>query len=209
MNVDTLYQEQSALVENFSSLEIDRAGSTRLLFEDGQVSKALERVTKSKVLEMLAAWHLEDNPDLHHAGRPRIIHDAAILVGLLLLFQEFSPLFLRDLAALFQHRLRTAARSMLNLPEPGTSRYDSRKERQRWEKNTNNAFHRTLNDQALSTQTRSPSRTQRWIGSISQPPISVSPRSPNTESTGSASKAEKLERNTSKVACTALAPPSR
>ena len=140
--IDSAEDYVSAKFGGFSLLEIDRAGSADLVFEDNQVKAASDRVKKSGVLEMLAKWHAEDHPDSSQGGRPRIITAHAILVGLVLLGQEFSPLFMRSLSIAFQTRLSPVSRSILELPEPGLDRLDARKERQRWEKNTNNAFNR-------------------------------------------------------------------
>jgi hypothetical protein len=140
--VDNIEEYDSEKFGGFSLLEVDRAGRADLMFEDDQVKAASDRVKKSGALELLAKWEAEDRPDYSQGGRPRIISAHAILVGLILLEQEFSSLFLRGLSVTFQTRISPAGRAMLDLPEPGRNRLDARKERQRWEKNTNNAFHR-------------------------------------------------------------------
>jgi hypothetical protein len=128
----------------FSPQEVNRRGRLDLMYEDDQVRSASDRIKKSGALDLLVKWQRQDHPDLQQGGRPRIIGDHAILVGLMLLEQEFSALYMRDLSILFQHRLTPAARSMLDLPEPDEWLNGARKERQRWEKNTNNAFHLML-----------------------------------------------------------------
>ena len=128
----------------FSQKEVDSRGRLDLLYEDAHVRAASDRVKKSGVLELLAKWHAEDHPNSRGGGRPRIINHHAILVGLLLLQQEFSSLYLRDLSIVFERRLSSTARSLLRLPEPDVTRSGKLSEREKWEKNTNNAFHRML-----------------------------------------------------------------
>lgn len=143
-SVDGVDEYDSARFGGFSLLAVDRAGSADLMFEDNQVKAATDRVKKSEVLEMLAKWHAGDHPDYSQGGRPRIIAAHAVLAGLVVLGQEFSPLFMRGLSIAFQTRLSLAARSMLEFPESGSDRLGARKKCQRWEKNTNNAFHRIV-----------------------------------------------------------------
>jgi len=143
-SVDGVDEYDSARFGGFSLLAVDRAGSVDLMFEDNQVKAATDRVKKSEVLEMLAKWHAGDHPDYSQGGRPRIIAAHAVLAGLVVLGQEFSPLFMRGLSIAFQTRLSPAARSMLEFPESGSDRLGARKKCQRWEKNTNNAFHRIV-----------------------------------------------------------------
>ena len=126
----------------FSQKEVDSRGRLDLKFVDAQVRAASPRVKSSGVLSLLAKWHEDDHPTPGAGGRPRSIDYHAILVGLMLLAQEHSPLFMRNLSLLFQHRLTPESRTLLGLPTPSEDRSDARKERQRWEKNTNNAYHR-------------------------------------------------------------------
>jgi len=128
----------------FSKREVDRKHRPDLMFEDHQVRRASERVRKSGALDLLQKWHEEDNPIPGLGGRPRLIHEHAVLVGLMLLAQEHSSLFLRDLSILFQHRLSDNSKALLDLPiiDPLVGRLPVH---HRWEKNTANAFHRILN----------------------------------------------------------------
>ena len=128
----------------FSHKEIDSRGRLDLTFEDSQVRAASARVKSSGVLKMLAKWHAQDNSGPDAGGRPRLIDNHATLVGLMLLAQEHSPLFMRNLSLLFQFRLTAESRNLLGLPMPDERRPEARKERQCWEKNTNNAFHRIV-----------------------------------------------------------------
>lgn len=128
----------------FSAEEVASRGRLDLTFKDAHVRSASARVKESGVLKFLRRWHTEDNPTPGVGGRPRIIDDHAILVGLMLLAQEHSPLFMRNLSVLFQHRLTPESRILLGLPAPDENPSGYRLERQRWEKNTNNTFHRIL-----------------------------------------------------------------
>ena len=130
---------------DFSFHEIHSRGRLHTLIGDTQVQTAFDRVRRSGVIDMLASWHEADNPKIGVGGQPRKIHEPALLVGLLLLAQEHSPLFMRNLAALFEYRLTPAARSLIGLPDTLESNFTKSSETTKWEKNTNNAFHRMVN----------------------------------------------------------------
>ncbi len=127
-----------------SPAEILSRGRAHHPFTDPQVRKALERVDKTGILDRLADWRAADRAALGLGGRPAIITDRALLVGLLLLAQEHSPLWMRSLSELLQYRLSPVAQDLLGIPQSRPAFADQRLERNRWEKNTNNAFHRML-----------------------------------------------------------------
>jgi hypothetical protein len=124
--------------------EIASRRNSRTVFSDHEVAHAAARVDKSGALAKLAVWRREDALGHGVGGRPTLIGDRAILVGLLLLAQEKSPLWMRALADLLLHRLSPESQESLALPS--AQRNGSRPELQhlRWEKNTNNAFRRIL-----------------------------------------------------------------
>ena len=142
--IDDIEEYDAERFGSFSPQEVHARGRLHTLIGDEHVERALSRVRKSGVIDMLAFWHEADNPQLGVGGQPRKIHEPAILVGLLLLAQEHSPLFLRNLSALFQHRLTPAARSLIGLPDTLESNFTKCSETTKWEKNTNNAFHRMV-----------------------------------------------------------------
>ncbi|MBC7596684.1 MAG: hypothetical protein H7288_22630, partial [Kineosporiaceae bacterium] len=108
------------------------------------MQRTLTRLRKSGALELLAEWHTADNPRTGQGGQPIKIPHAAVLVGLLLMAQENAPLFMRELAYLFQKRLTPESRTLLGLPEKLSNYVTLTSERVKWEKNTNNAFHRIM-----------------------------------------------------------------
>ncbi|WP_157155907.1 hypothetical protein [Diaminobutyricimonas sp. LJ205] len=128
----------------FRAEEVEARGRLRSVISDAHVQAAYSRVQKSGVLEMLTEWHSIDHPLSGMGGQPAKIHPPALLVGLLLLAQEHSPLFMRNLAALFQERLTPASRDLLGLPSVMSSFVTRTTETTKWEKNTNNAFHRMV-----------------------------------------------------------------
>jgi len=127
-----------------SESEIMDRGQTRALIPHDKVVTADRRVRESGALERLAAWRVQDNPVVGVGGRPPLVSDRAILVGLVLLAAENSPQLIRTLALAFQHRLSRESRALLGLQE-GTSHFgDHEVEHKRWYNNTHNAFHRLL-----------------------------------------------------------------
>ena len=128
----------------FAPAEVEARGEMHSLISDRQVESASARVKKSGVLEMLTEWHKLDNPRQGQSGRPALIREHALLVGLLLLAQEHSPLFMRSLATMFQYCLSPASSALLGIPETIISLTGKSSEKNRWEKNTNNSFHRML-----------------------------------------------------------------
>jgi hypothetical protein len=136
--------QDADLYGSFAPEEIEARGQLHTLISHDHVKRASDRVLKSGVLEMLSEWHRMDNPTEDLGGRPRIIGEHAIIVGMLLLAQEHSSLFMRKLAALFQHRLTPESRTLLSLPTQLESFSGKSSETTRWEKNTNNTFHHML-----------------------------------------------------------------
>jgi hypothetical protein len=127
-----------------SESEIMSWGQNTTKIDDDKVRLAELRVRKSGVLERLAEWRRQDNPGLSHGGRPALVSDRAVLVGLVLLAGENSPQLIRTLALTFQHRLTDESRALLAL-SAGTSFFANHAvEHKRWYNNTHNAFHRML-----------------------------------------------------------------
>ena len=124
--------------------EIKDRGQTRALISDDKVATADRRIRKSGVLEHIAAWRQHDNPSVGAGGRPTLVSDRAILVGLVLLAGENSPQLVRTLALAFQHRLSDESRELLQLPAGTTQFGDHPVEEKRWYNNTHNALHRML-----------------------------------------------------------------
>lgn len=124
--------------------EVRSRGRSRKPFTNAEVNTALDRVRKSRVLGLLAAWREQDHPSHGVGGRPALIPDQAILVGWMLLAHEHTSLHVRSLSEVFQYRLSPEARAVLGIPAPSRASAQQHLERNRWEKNTHNAFHRIL-----------------------------------------------------------------
>ena len=69
-------------------------------------------VTQTGILNTLDRWRTEDNI----TKRGGLVSERAVLVGLLLLAREQSPLFLTSLGELLHRRLTSASRQLLDLP---------------------------------------------------------------------------------------------
>tara|TARA_R110002051_G_scaffold325547_1_gene428754 strand:- start:280 stop:2193 length:1914 start_codon:yes stop_codon:yes gene_type:complete len=108
------------------------------------VIAAVVRVRKTGILERLAQWRLDDGMDNSVGGRPILVHDLAILTGLMILAGEKKPLLITELRELFQHRLGAESRTLLELPAPATTFAGHLAEEKRWYNNTYNAFHRIV-----------------------------------------------------------------
>ncbi|TQO18863.1 hypothetical protein FB472_0390 [Rhodoglobus vestalii] len=108
------------------------------------VARAVVRVHETGILRRLTRWRQEDGMDQSVGGRPMIVHDLAVLTGLLLLAGEKKPLLITELRELFQHRLTPESRVLLDLPTPSVSFVGHLAEEKRWYNNTYNAFHRIV-----------------------------------------------------------------
>jgi hypothetical protein len=113
-------------------------------FDTEKVALTVARVEKTGALDLLARWQDEDAPTAGRSVRAVLIPQRAVLVGLLLLADGDSPLWINSLAELLQHRLTAESRALLGLPESATTdSYDARA-RKRWYSTTHSAFHRLL-----------------------------------------------------------------
>ena len=98
-------------------------------------------LAQTGIIEKLAQWRSDDRRT--SVGRTPAIFDRAVLVALLLLARESSPLTMASLADLFQYRLATESEGLLDLdgrrPSP-----DGRVERERWYRFATSAFRRVV-----------------------------------------------------------------
>jgi hypothetical protein len=84
----------------------------RTQIDTATVTRTNELVTQTGILDMFERWRAED----HITTRPALVSERALLVGLMLLAKEKSPLSLTLLAELLHRRLDTASRQLLDLP---------------------------------------------------------------------------------------------
>jgi hypothetical protein len=124
--------------------EIIARRNTRSALPDQQVAHAAARVDKSGTVAKLNEWRRQDTVHRGLGGRPVQIGDRAILTGMLLLAQEHTPLWMTSLSELLLHRLSPTSQDLLALPAAHGPRVNPLIEQNRWEKNTNNSFHRIL-----------------------------------------------------------------
>jgi len=127
-----------------SEKEIFRTSSSDAFVDDDTIAVARRRVAATGAVNRLAKWRREDNPSVGAGGRPMLIGDEAILVGLTVLASEHAPLLITNLAELFQYRLSPQARLDLRLPVPAAGLQAGAMESDRWYRNTHNAFHRLI-----------------------------------------------------------------
>ena len=104
-----------------------------------RVAEADAQVAQTGVLEMFAEWRNEDNST---SSRPALVSDRAILIGLILLSADNSPLQVRAISDLFQYRLSSESRELLDLPVANIT--DSRLAQAQWRSRTGAAFKRML-----------------------------------------------------------------
>ena len=98
-------------------------------------------LTQTGIVEKLAQWRSDDRRT--SVARTATISDRAVLVALLLLARERSPLTMVSLADLFQYRLATESEELLGLSRHIPSS-DTRLERQRWHRFASSAFRRVV-----------------------------------------------------------------
>lgn len=116
----------------------------RAVFTSHRVALAQSRVLQTGMLDKLAEWRSEDTPVTGASARPCLISDQAILVGLLLLASEHRPLRISSLAEMFQNRLTSESRALLNLSDVRPAFAGDTREEKRWYSGTRRAFHRML-----------------------------------------------------------------
>ena len=108
------------------------------LIDHAAVAHANALVTQTGILHTLDRWRAED----HITKRGGLVSARAVLVGLLLLARERSPLSLTLLGELLHRRLTSASRQLLDLPARGGS--ESTDEAKGSLNRTQAAFHRLL-----------------------------------------------------------------
>ena len=111
---------------------------TSTLIDHAAVAHANALVTQTGILSTLDRWRAEDNI----TKRGGLVSERAVLVGLMLLAREQSPLSLTLLGELLLRRLTSASRQLLDLPARGGS--VSTDETKGWLSRTQAAFHRML-----------------------------------------------------------------
>ena len=108
------------------------------LIDHAAVAHANALVTQTRILHTLDRWRAEDN--ITKTGG--LVSERAVLVGLLLLARERSPLSLALLGELLHRRLTSDSRQLLDIPTLGGK--ESTDETKRWVNRTQAAFHRML-----------------------------------------------------------------
>lgn len=123
--------------------EIRAAGGTTTMLTRKDVELADSRVQATGVLEKIARWREEDRVKTGAGGRPALISDRVVLILLLLLVRERSPLWVSEMRNLLWLRLTEDARRFLNLP-PATHSGDDATDGKNWYNNVWNALQRLL-----------------------------------------------------------------
>jgi hypothetical protein len=120
------------------------SGRAPHVFTSQLVADAEARVAESGVLDKLTTWRGDDNHTTGVTERPIIVSDRAILVGLLLLASDHSPLMISSLAEVFQYRLTSDSRILLGLTGASDEVADHARDHKRWYRKTRTAFNRML-----------------------------------------------------------------
>jgi len=142
-NGGEIYERPERDFGNITQTEVLTRGRAVNAFTREQVATADERVRKSGALEMLEVWHDQARIE-GGGGRPAVISERAILVGMMLLASEHKALWISNLAQVFQLRLAPESRALLGLPPTATAFEDHLRVQKHWYSNTHNAFHRML-----------------------------------------------------------------
>lgn len=108
------------------------------LIDHAAVAHTNALVAQTGILQTLDRWRAEDNI----TKRGGLVPERAVLVGLMILAREQSPLSLALLGELLHRRLTSASRQLLDLPALGGS--ETTDERKPWVNRTQAAFHRML-----------------------------------------------------------------
>ena len=134
--------QESTAFEHLLDDAIDTTSGRTSKFDIDDVRRAATMIDGSKMLEQLATWRQEARQGRHPGGRPPKIDDRVILIVLLLLAREHTPLWATEMGAVLHRRLTKEARVFLGLPAnlSGTAR--GRTEARRWYNTAWNAFHR-------------------------------------------------------------------
>jgi hypothetical protein len=104
------------------------------------VESMVSRVVSSGVLGKLQTWQAEEQPHSTRGTR-RHVSERAVLVGLLILADERTPMTTIALADLFHTRLPAEARTLLQLPETIGASAGRMSEAARWRSATHIAYH--------------------------------------------------------------------
>lgn len=125
--------------------EIASSGGQTSLFTLAEVQRADDRVHATGVLDALPAWRAADEGLRGAGGRHKLVSDRVVLVAMLLLVTEKSPLWVSEMSNLLAFRLTPEAREHLGLP-PGSPSpgHQTRRERKNWYNNTRNSFQKML-----------------------------------------------------------------
>lgn len=116
----------------------------RSVFTEESVETVNEWVLEAGVVDRLSEWRAEDRYGTYRGGRHAIISDRAILVVSILLTRERRPLWIREMASVFHHRLSAKSLELLGvIPDPFVGLDDNRIAKN-WVNNAGNALHRLV-----------------------------------------------------------------
>lgn len=136
--------DSNAEPDDMNAFDATPSGRAQHVFTPQLVANAEARVAESGVLDKLAVWRGDDNQTAGVTESATIVSDRAILVGLLLLASEHSPLDISCLAEVFQHRLTSESRALLGLPSAASKVAAHVPDRKRWYSHTRTAFNRII-----------------------------------------------------------------
>src|SRR5690554_4042070 len=112
------YRLNDNLISNLNPEESNPMNTENCaLLNDSTVARVNALVTDTGILDSFRRWHTEDNI----TPRGGLVSERGVLVGLMLLAREESPLALTSLAELLHSRLTSASRELLDLPAPSDS----------------------------------------------------------------------------------------
>jgi hypothetical protein len=137
------YGVESELAIYYTDDDVRAGGGRTARFTRADVQQILDRLELAGVLPHFEAWRAEDHAGKRGGGRRRFLDDRHILVAVMLLLSEGSPMWVTEIAAVFSRRLVPEARELLGLDAEDADS-DPEKDRYVWEWRTRHAYRRLL-----------------------------------------------------------------
>jgi hypothetical protein len=138
---DGFSDEELASVITYDEVRTGTGKATKFTVDD--IRLAIKRIESTGIVQKLEEWRAEDATSKGAGGRPPIVSDVAVLVVLLLLVRERSPLWVTEMRNVLWFRLTPEARALLGLRKDSKVVSD-KAQAKNWYNNAWNALHRFI-----------------------------------------------------------------